>query len=90
MTGRPERALPLPEKRGLSRVEAAQYIGVSSTLFDVMVNDGRMPPPREINARIVWDRRELDVAFDNLPHRGAVTAPAIFRTRQDAWGDLGV
>jgi predicted DNA-binding transcriptional regulator AlpA len=53
--------------RGLSRVEAAQYIGVSPSLFDEMVKDGRMPPPKPINARKVWDRLKLDQAFEALP-----------------------
>jgi predicted DNA-binding transcriptional regulator AlpA len=58
--------------RGLSRVQAAAYIGVSVTLFDAMVRDGRMPKPMRINARIVWDRFKLDEAFaglcDDGPH----------------------
>jgi hypothetical protein len=29
--------------RGLSREEAARYIGVGTTLFDKMVAEGRMP-----------------------------------------------
>lgn len=53
--------------RGLSRVAAAAYIGVSPSLFDIMVKDGRMPKPKRINARTVWDRRRLDEAFDALP-----------------------
>jgi predicted DNA-binding transcriptional regulator AlpA len=53
--------------RGLSRVEAAQYIGVSPSLFDQMVEDGRMPKPKPINARKVWDRLKLDQAFEALP-----------------------
>jgi hypothetical protein len=35
-----------------------------------MVEDRRMPKPRVINRRRVWDRRELDEAFDDLPHDG--------------------
>jgi predicted DNA-binding transcriptional regulator AlpA len=31
-----------------------------------MVKDGRMPQPIHINARVVWDVRELDAAFDDL------------------------
>lgn len=54
--------------RGLCRVEAALYIGVSATLFDTLVKDGRMPAPRRINARTIWDRYELDAAFEALPH----------------------
>jgi len=36
---------PIP-RRGLSRVESAIYVGVSPTLFDQMVKDGRMPAPK--------------------------------------------
>ncbi|MFG1206898.1 hypothetical protein [Xanthobacter flavus] len=46
--------LSLPP-RGLSRVEAAAYIGVSPSLFDDLVADERMPKPKLLNARHVWD-----------------------------------
>lgn len=59
------------EPRGLSRIEAAGYVGVSATLFDAMVKDNRMPPAKCINTRRVWDRRELDDAFAQLPVDGA-------------------
>jgi len=62
-----ERSPPSLPPRGLSRVEAAQYIGVSPSLFDEMVRDGRMPKPKPINARKVWDRLRLDQAFEALP-----------------------
>jgi predicted DNA-binding transcriptional regulator AlpA len=52
--------------RGLSRAEAARYIGVSPSLFDQMIKDGRMPQSIRINARVVWDRKELDEAFEAL------------------------
>ena len=61
--------LSLPP-RGLSREQAAAYIGVSSGMFDAMVADGRMPRPKEANRRLLWDRLELDAAFSALPHRG--------------------
>jgi predicted DNA-binding transcriptional regulator AlpA len=54
--------------RGLSRVQSAAYVGVSPSLFDEMVRDGRMPKPVRINARTVWDRLQLDEAFAALPH----------------------
>lgn len=57
------------EPRGLSRTVAAFYVGISPSLFDQMVNDGRMPAPKCINSRTVWDRRKLDDAFDALPNR---------------------
>ncbi len=53
--------------RGLSRVEAAAYIGVSASLFDEMVRDGRMPKPKRLNARTIWDRKKLDAAFEAIP-----------------------
>lgn len=53
--------------RGLSRVEAAAYVGVSPSLFDLLVSDGRMPTPKRINSRTVWDRKKLDQAFELIP-----------------------
>ena len=65
----PDREDVLPSSlapRGLSRVQAAAYIGVSPSLFDDMVRDGRMPKPMRINSRTVWDRVRLDEAFAAL------------------------
>lgn len=65
----PDREDVLPRSlapRGLSRVQAAAYIGVSPSLFDAMVKDGRMPKPTRINARTVWDRVKLDESFAAL------------------------
>ena len=59
---------PLP-RRGLSRDEAAMYIGISAAKFDEMVADGRMPAPIKIDARTVWDIRSLDLAFDDLSNK---------------------
>ena len=63
----PQSILPLSlPPRGLSREEAAAYIGVSPSLFDILVKDGRMPAPKRLNSRVVWDRLKLDVAFEVL------------------------
>ena len=53
--------------RGLSRVQSAAYVGVGATLFDEMVGDGRMPAPKRINSKTVWDRQALDESFTGLP-----------------------
>lgn len=53
--------------RGMSRDEAARYIGVGPTKFDEMVADGRMPKPKRVDARVIWDRLRLDAAFSDLP-----------------------
>jgi hypothetical protein len=42
------------------------YCGISATLFDRLVSDGRMRPCR-IDGRKVWDIRAIDLAFDDLP-----------------------
>lgn len=54
-------------RRGLRRVEAAAYVGISPTKFDDMVQDGRMPHPKRIDGAAVWDIHSLDDAFDELP-----------------------
>jgi hypothetical protein len=69
-TARRGAALPASlAPRGLSRDQAAGYIGVSAAKFDQMVTDGRMPKPKMIDARVLWDRWALDVAFETLPDR---------------------
>jgi len=48
-TPSPRRSTTLPSSlppRGLSRVQAAEYIGVSPSTFDKMVTDGEMPAPK--------------------------------------------
>lgn len=53
--------------RGMCREEASRYVGVGITKFDEMVADGRMPKPKRIDGRVVWDRLRLDAAFSDLP-----------------------
>jgi predicted DNA-binding transcriptional regulator AlpA len=82
--GVPDRHDILPSSlppRGLSREQAAAYIGVSPSLFDEMVKDGRMPKPTRINARTVWDRIKLDEAFAALPDGN---------DRDDLWGNVAI
>lgn len=67
--------------RGLSRVQSAAYIGISPSLFDEMVKDGRMPEPKRINGRVVWDRLRLDAAFAELPDGNE---------RDDPWGKVAL
>ena len=53
-------------RRGLSRQEAAMYIGVSPSLFDDLVKSGEMPKPLHIRRRTVWDCHQLDEYFEEL------------------------
>ena len=57
---------PMP-RRGLSRVEAATYLGISPSKFDEMRKDGRIGPAKLIDSRKVFDVRILDEVFDALP-----------------------
>lgn len=69
--------------RGMSREEAARYVGVGSTKFDEMVADGRMPRGRKVDGRVVWDRLRLDAAFSDLPEHGGNKITALLdRTAQ--------
>lgn len=75
----------LDEKLGLCRVEAADYIGVGVTLFDAMVDDGRMPQPKEINSRMVWERPALDEAFRALPNRICKGSEGVEAAKPNPW-----
>jgi predicted DNA-binding transcriptional regulator AlpA len=67
--------------RGLNREEAARYIGVGTSKFDEMVAARRMPKPKRIDGRTVWDRIALDVAFSELPEDGGNRIDALFAKR---------
>ncbi|MBB6251396.1 helix-turn-helix transcriptional regulator [Nitrospirillum iridis] len=62
--------------RGLSREQAAEYVGISATKFDQMIERGAMPRPKRIDGRRVWDLMALDAAFSALPDEaGAAMVP---------------
>ncbi len=46
---------------------ASEYIGCSASKFDSMVSEGVMPGPRLIGTKKVWDVKELDESFEELP-----------------------
>jgi predicted DNA-binding transcriptional regulator AlpA len=63
------RLLVLPHSlppRGLSREQAAAYVGVSPTLFDRGVKDGILPKPFRLYGRVLWCRMAIDSAVDAL------------------------
>ncbi len=76
---RPDDILPLTP-RGLRRPVAAAYVGVGPTKFDEMVEDGRMPKPKRIDTRKIWDRLEIDEAITALPTDGDAD-------NSDEWSD---
>ncbi|SDE12470.1 hypothetical protein SAMN05216337_102068 [Bradyrhizobium brasilense] len=67
--------IPLPHwPRGLSRVYAARYIGVSLNIWDKMVAAGDMPKPKRTYGRTIWDKIAVDRAFDLLDGGNAINA----------------
>jgi predicted DNA-binding transcriptional regulator AlpA len=62
----PARQTALLPRRGLRRPEAALYVGVSPSKFDELVKNGRMPKPKRLDSCVIWDVRELDLAFDAI------------------------
>ncbi|MGY3615723.1 helix-turn-helix transcriptional regulator [Bradyrhizobium sp. USDA 10063] len=52
--------------RAMRAEQAAAYLSISTSLFYEMVEDERMPPPVKVNSASLWDRLELDAAFENL------------------------
>ncbi len=66
--------------RGLSREEAARYVGFGSTTFDKLVKDGRMPKGKRVDGRIVWDRFALDLAFNDLGEKPGNSIDALLKT----------
>lgn len=53
--------------RGLRRVDAARYLGISPTHFDKQVMTGTVPKPLERFGVNIWDRVALDALFDGRP-----------------------
>ncbi len=64
---RPSSLPPSLPPAGINREQAAEFIGVSTTTFDKMVDDGRMPKPKCVGTRKIWDVRKLARAFARLP-----------------------
>jgi len=88
MTRRPSSILPdsLPPV-GISREQAAAYIGVSATLFDRLINEGIMPDARMLHGRLVWDVTEVAAAFRAIPHRSEPARPLDGQGQGDnPWG----
>jgi predicted DNA-binding transcriptional regulator AlpA len=45
---------------------AAAYLGISETSFLTLVSDGLMPKPKRVRGMNIWDRFEIDAAFESL------------------------
>ena len=83
MTSKTTIASRLPIRRGLSGSEAALYVGLGATKFRELVAEGRMPKPRMIDGRRIWDVDDLDAAFKSLP-----TEEGDGSASPNTWSDL--
>ncbi len=72
MTRRVDLMARLPVVLGLPEIEAAAAIGISLSFFRELVEDGRMPKPRVLDSRQIYDVDDLRAAFKNLPRKGDV------------------
>jgi predicted DNA-binding transcriptional regulator AlpA len=51
--------------RGMRAERAAAYLGMSRSTFLEMVEAGDLPPAKRKRGMSIWDRLELDAAFDD-------------------------
>jgi hypothetical protein len=86
MTRTPDHRERAYAPRGLRRQAAADWVGMSPTKFDELVRDGLMPKGKLVRGCRVWDRYELDAAFEHLPddEQAATVAPG----PADAWSQV--
>ena len=77
----------LPIRRGLDENEAAVYLSLSPSFFRKLVVQGRMPRPRLVGERRIWDVEELDLAFKALPREGGDAEPIFQSDEMDSWAD---
>jgi hypothetical protein len=71
----------LPIVFGLGESEAAAAIGISASKFRMLVVDKRMPSPRRLDGRNIWDVDELRAAFKAIPHEDE-------SKKGNSWADL--
>lgn len=68
--------------RGMRAERAAAYLGISTTTFYKMVGDETMPPPIKVGSASIWDRYELDAAFDALKDNEGSESSLLRRLRE--------
>ena len=76
-----EPGLPLPSTRGLSRNQAAAYLGIGITL---LAEQG--VPFVQIGRRCIYDRVDLDAWLDEYKHRGRARKDNLWPVKPDSIG----
>lgn len=62
--------------------QAAAYLSISTSKFYEMVKADDMPPPVKVGSASLWDRLELDAAFDNLKDQPGSESSLLRRLRE--------
>ena len=70
MTAKAIIAARLPIRRGFSEDEAAVYLSLSPSFFRQLVEANKMPRPRLVEKRRVFDIEDLDAALKAFPREG--------------------
>ena len=70
---------PLPTTRGLTKPQAAKYLGIGVTLLTEMG-----PSPVKIGRRCVYDVVDLDAWFDEYKQRGRARKEVIWPAKEDS------
>jgi predicted DNA-binding transcriptional regulator AlpA len=52
--------------RAMRAEQAAEYFSMSRSMWLKLVAEGKMPPGIKIGAMTLWDRHDIDVAFEDL------------------------
>lgn len=56
--------------RAMRADRASAYLGLGRSFFLELVTEGKMPQPTRIRGAVLWDRHELDAAFEDLKNGG--------------------
>jgi hypothetical protein len=67
----PSQSRPVP-RRGLSRTEAAMYLGISPSKFDELRKANRVAPPKVLDGRLIFTVERLDEFLDALPEESQI------------------
>jgi hypothetical protein len=81
----PERPYP---NRGLRREDAAAWVGFKPSTFDKLVAEGLMPRGKLVHGCRIWDRYELDRAFENLPDEDEAAKQAPLQPDASGWAKV--
>ncbi|UPT91147.1 hypothetical protein HAP41_0000020785 [Bradyrhizobium barranii subsp. apii] len=68
--------------RAMRAEQAAAYLSISTRFFYELVEAEKMPPPVKLGSASLWDRRELDAAFDNLKDEPGSGSSLLRRLRE--------